>query len=443
MARWLVPSLVAVLAVSAHAQPVDPYAPTPVTVPPPATWAPAQPAPIGPANQDPQLTDQVAASLVTRAQELFEAKIYLDAKQLAVEALVKAPNGPSAARAKAIIKASNAALGILETTAPTVEVAANKEPPAPTEPAMPPQPADLGRPYKAAAMTHGALFGGSLGGMIGALITPNSQAGGAVLFGLPLAAAGAFIAPEVARKVDADNAQVVTLGAGNLWGGVIGGLFAASVEGGNGGTVTGAGVMVGSTIGATLGTLGTIGFAKDHQFTEGDVTLIDTFAGVGTLGGLTVGMLMQPAQREAYAVNSILGAAAGLVTGYVVAPMTNTTPRRMSRVAGLALAGGAVPFLLYAVIYDPHSDADERLVGALSSVGLIGGTWLGFYLTRDMDVGLDVNSRKKKEDDDAPTAMFGRSSSGRWAVDGIAVGPLDPRLAPQKGLAVTLVGATF
>ena len=102
-----------------------------------------------------------------------------------------------------------------------------------------------------------------------------------------------------------------------------------------------------------------------------------------------------------------------------------------------------MPFLLYAVIYDPHSDADERLVGALSSVGLIGGTWLGFYLTRDMDVGLDVNSRKKKEDDDAPTAMFGRSSSGRWAVDGIAVGPLDPRLAPQKGLAVTLVGATF
>ncbi len=430
MARWLVPSLVAVLAASAHAQPVDPYAP---------------PAPLAPlANQDPQLTDQVAASLVTRAQELFEAKIYLDAKQLAVEALVKAPNGPSAARAKAIIKASNAALGILEPTAPILDAPTVVVPitePLATDPAMPP--ADLGRPYKAAAMTHGALFGGSLGGMIGALVTPNSQAGGAVLFGLPLAAVGALIAPEVARKVDADNAQVLTLGAGNLWGGVIGGMFAASVEGGNGGKVTGAGVMVGSTIGATLGTLGTIGFAKDHQFTEGDVTLIDTFAGVGTLGGLTVGMLMQPAQREAYAVNSILGAAAGLVTGYVVAPMTNTTPRRMSRVAGLALAGGAVPFLLYAAIYDPHSDADERVVGALSSVGLIGGTWLGFYLTRDMDVGLDVNSRKKKEDDDAPAAMLGRSSSGRWAVDGLALKPLDPRLAPQKGLALTLVGATF
>ncbi|CAN5638902.1 hypothetical protein BH11MYX1_BH11MYX1_56930 [soil metagenome] len=442
MARWLVPSLAAVLAASptAFAQPVDPYTPVPVVVPPPNTWAPATPLP--PANHDPQLSDQVAASLVARAQELFEAKIYLDAKQLAVEALVKAPNGPAAARAKAIIKASNAALGVVETPAPNVDVPPVMQPV--TDPTIPPaQPADIGRPYKTAAITHGALFGGSLGGMIGALVTPDNQASGAVLFGLPLAAAGAFVAPQVARKVDADNAQVLTLGAGNLWGGVIGGMFAASVEGGNGGRVTGAGVMVGSTIGATLGTLGTIGFAKDHQFSEGDVTLIDTFAGIGTVGGLTVGMLMQPAQREAYAVNSILGAAAGLVTGYVVASMTNTTPRRMSRVAGLSLAGAAVPFLLYAAIYDSHSSYDERLVGGLSSLGLIGGAWLGFYLTRDLDVGLDVNSHKKKEAQDAPPAMLGRSSTGTWALDGVALKPLDPRLAPQAGMAITLVGATF
>lgn len=431
MARWLVTSLAAVLAAStaASAQPVDPYAPV--------TGAP-------------QLSDEVAASLVARAQELFEAKVYLDAKQLAVEALIKAPNGPSSARAKAIIKASNAALGIVESPAPVADhtpltdpsMEPNAQPV--TDPAMPPrQPAATGSSYRAAAMTHGALFGGSLGGMIGALVRPDHQASGAVLFGLPLAAAGAFVAPEVARKFDADNAQVLTLGAGNLWGGVIGGMFAATVEGGNGGKVTGAGIMLGSTIGATLGTLGTLGFAKDHQFSEGDVALIDTFAGIGTLGGLTVGMLMQPAQREAYAVNSILGTAAGLVTGYVVAPMTNTTPRRMARVAGLSLAGGAAPFLLYAAIYDSHASYDERLVGSLSSLGLIGGAWLGFYLTRDLDVGLDVNTRKKKDDDDAPPAMLGRNSSGRWALDGLALKPLDPRLAPQAGMALTLIGATF
>ena len=437
MARWLVSSLAAVLAASAtaSAQPVDPYAGAPP-----------------PASPEPQLSDQVAASLVARAQELFEAKRYLDAKQLAVEALVKAPGAPSSASAKAIIKAANAALGIVE--APV----ANTPPSAPpgsggevaritqavTEPPPPPQLVDGVRPLRPAAMVHGALFGGSLGGMIGSLASPGHQARGAFLVGLPLAAVSALLAPVVARKLDIDEAQVLTLGAGNLWGGVIGGMFAASVEGGNGGTVTGAGVLVGSTIGATLGTLGTIGFAKDHRFTEGDITLVDTLAGVGTLGGLTLGMLMQPAQREAYAVNSILGAAAGLVTGYLVAPMTNTTPRRMARVAGLALAGGAVPFLLYAAIYDPHSTADERLVGGLASIGLIGGTWLGFYLTRDLDVGLDVSSHKpQRHDDDAPAAMLGRSSSGTWALEGVALKPLDPRLAPQTGVAVTLVGATF
>ena len=77
----------------------------------------------------------------------------------------------------------------------------------------------------------------------------------------------------------------------------------------------------------------------------------------------SLGMLMQPAQREAYSLNSALGAAAGIVTGYVLAPQINTTPRRMIRIAGLSLAGGALPFLLYAGIHDKHATWDERLTG--------------------------------------------------------------------------------
>src|SRR5690606_26528065 len=119
---------------------------------------------------------------------------------------------------------------------------------------------------------------------------------------------------------------------------------------------------------------------------------VDTLAGIGTVGGLTMGMLMQPAQPEAYAVNSIIGAAGGVIAGIVAAPNTNTTPRRMLRVAGLSAAGGAVPFLLYGAIYDSGSKADERVVGLLSSVGLVGGAYLGFRLTRGMDEGLDVHA---------------------------------------------------
>src|SRR5262245_63565972 len=112
---------------------------------------------------------------------------------------------------------------------------------------------------------------------------------------------------------------------------------------------------------------------------------------------------MQPAERDAYAVNSIVGATAGVIVGLVAAPDTNTTPRRMLRVAGLSALGGAVPFLLYAAIADSTTDSDEQLVGFLSSAGLVGGAYLGFRLTSGMDAGLDVQDGKKgTSDSDAP-----------------------------------------
>jgi hypothetical protein len=40
-------------------------------------------------------------------------------------------------------------------------------------------------------------------------------------------------------------------------------------------------------------------------------------------------------------------------------------------------------------------------------------------------------------------ALIGRSSSGRWGLGGIGVQPLAPVLAPQRGMALQLVGATF
>jgi hypothetical protein len=181
--------------------------------------------------------------------------------------------------------------------------------------------------------------------------------------------------------------------------------------------------------------------ARNHKLTRGDVALTDTLAGIGAVGGLTVGMLMQPAQPEAYAVNSILGAAGGIVIGVVAAPNTNTTPRRMLRVAGLAAAGGAVPFLLYAGIYDEGTDSDEQLVGFLSSAGLVAGAYLGFRLTRGMDEGLDVHDRRA---DDAPAAALARNSDGSWTVGGLGMQPLSKQLAShQNGMTFTVLGATF
>jgi hypothetical protein len=463
MVRWISGLAVVLVATAANAQPVDPYAPTPkapaaktptpaptptppvpvpvpVPVPGPALGAP-EPAP--PSAQDPMLAEQIATSLVSRAQELIEARIWVDAKQLAVEALVKSPNGPSAAHAKAIIKQANTALGISESAPPvdTVKITDDKLPePGPAEPA--PR-VDTITHSSRAGFVHGALYGGILGAAIGSFIGQN-EASGAVPLGLGLGALGALAGDYAARKTNADPAQIRTVGAGTVWGGVIGGMFAGTVQGANGGDVNGSGVLVGASIGATVGGLLSLGIAKDHKLTTGDVALVDTFGGMGTLGGLTIGMLMQPAQREAYSLNAALGATAGVIVGYIAAPQTNTTERRMVRVAGLTLAGGAVPFLLYAGIHDKHGTWDERLTGGLSSLGLISGAWLGFYLTRDLDEGLDVNEfAKHKDADDAPMAVISRHSSGRWALGGVGVTPLSPQLSQDHGLAMSLLGGAW
>jgi hypothetical protein len=446
--------LVLVTAASAPvwAQPVDPLPPahpvpqTPATATAPATAPSAPQDPYATPAQDPVLAEQIAQQLVTRAQELFDAKIWLDAKQLAVEALVESPKGIAAQKAHFIIKQVNAQLGIPD------------EPEAPPEPKQPdlspiddptkhitkaveaPQPEGV-HDGKTAASIHGALYGGIVGAGIGSLFTIDHPASGAVPGGLAVGVAGALLTPRLTEKLHWDEAQVRTAGSGSLWGGVIGGFFADVVQGGNGGHTTGAGVLGGASIGATVGLAGGAYYADKHELTRGDVALVDTFAGMGAVGGLTVGMLMQPAQPEAYSLNSVLGTAAGVIAGIVVAPDTNTTPRRMLRVAGLSALGGALPLALLAA--DPSSSGVQRAAGGLATLGLVGGAWLGFYLTRNMDVGLDVPDHIQKASD-APAAVVGRDSDGTWHLGGIGMAPLSPQLAPQQhGMTFTLLAGTL
>jgi hypothetical protein len=418
-------------ATTASAQPADPYATPTAPVPAPVV-APA----------DPVLAEQVAESLVDRAQELLDAKVFADAKQLAVEALVKSPTGPAADRAKLVIKQANAALGIVEPQdqPPPPPPPDTRPIQDPTKTDTPTVPEDTHSP-RTAAVVHGAIYGGILGVAIGSFFSHN-EAAGAIPTGIGLAAAGAIFTPMIASHYHADEAQMRTIGSGMVWGGVFGGLVFGTIQGGDGGNVTGHTVLVGSAIGATLGGLGGLSLAHNESLTRGDVALGDTLAAVGTIGGLTLGMLMQPAQREAYTLNAAIGAAAGVITGVIVGPKTNTTPRRMLRVAGLAAAGGAWPFLILAA--DPHSSADQRVTGVLSTLGLVGGLWLGFYLTRHVDEGLDVPDRNPKPDaDDAPPAIVGRSSDGHVRLGGLAILPLSPQLSTDRGAALNVFGARF
>lgn len=414
---------------------MDPYA------------APAAPAPVAPTS-DRSMAERVAKALVTRAQELLDARAYLDAKQLAVEALVASPRGPSAEQARSIVHTVNRQLGIpedmpKELVKPDEDVDTTPigDPTLPAaEPvAAPPE----GRipTGKLAARVHGALLGGLVGASIGAFFSSDTPAAGAVPVGIAVAAGGAFATPRLVDRLGWTDAQIRMAGSATIWGGMIGGLFGdiAKTEG-----TSVREVLVPASITAMLVGAGSYAFVRQSKLTRGDVALIDTFAGIGAVGGFTVGMVMQPVETEAYSLNSVLGIAGGLAFGVVLAPRTNTTPRRMLRIAGFAAAGGAAPFALYAAIASSRSSADERVTGILSSAGLVGGALLGFRWTRKMDEGRDtLDGKPRKEADDAPVALIGRSSDGRWGLGGLGFAPLSKALAPQNGMALQLLGGAF
>jgi hypothetical protein len=400
---------------------------------------------------DPVLAERIAGALVARAQDLLDTRVFLDAKQLAVEALVQSPKGSSAGNARAIIHTVNVQLGIPEDSpkpevkpAEDVDTSAIQDPTLSAGPVAPPpegEPASS-RGTRIAASVHGGLYAGLLGTTIGSFFSSDTPAMGAVPVGLAVGLAGALAAPRLTDKLQLTEAQIRTVGAATVWGGVIGGLFGdiAKTDG-----TTAREVLVGASVGSTIAGLGGYALMRRTQLTRGDVALIDTLAGIGGAGGLTIGMVMQPVESEAYSLNAAIGIAGGVLAGYILAPQTNTTPRRMLRVAGFAAAGGAVPFLLYAAINTSSSTADERVTGLLSTGGLVLGAYLGFRFTRGMDEGLDTLDGKPKQEviDDAPIALVGRSSAGRWGLGGLGIQPLSPVLAPQHGMALQLVGAAF
>jgi hypothetical protein len=437
--------------------------PAPPPAPAPAPYAPPAPAPAPPApapvpgqvnTDDPVLAEQIALALVHRAQELYDARVFVDAKQLAIEALIRSPKGPAAEQARFLVKQINEALGISEAPEPPAPPAVKPVEPAPdltpiedpTEargPQIDSAPERPDRPSRLPARVHAGLYAGLLGATVGAFIDEDTPAGGAVPVGLVSGLAAGLAAPRLFDRLAWSDGQIRTAGAASVWGGVIGGFFADSVK--TDGT-SARQVLVGASIGATVGAAGGALLARRDPFTRGDVALIDTLAGMGAVGGLTIGMLMQPVETEAYSVNAILGTAGGVVIGMIAAPQTNTTQRRMLRVAGFSALGGAIPFLLYAGVHDKDTSADERVTGLLSSVGLVAGAWLGFRMTRNLDVGGDVRPirpGKPPAPEDAPPSLLSRHSDGRWTHGMLAIQPLSQALAPQRGMAVPLLGAAF
>lgn len=427
---------------TAAAQPTP--APDP-TVNPYGDDAPPTPAPpttptAPTANPDDVVVGQ---ALVARAKQLLDAGFPEDAKQLAEEAMIRVPDGDVAAQAKAIVDEANRQLGI------------QPPPPTPIQPPVPvvtpPTPTtDVGPAPEATDPVvagrrwmgfHGALIGASLGAGLGLALdydeVRDEEGPGAAIGAAGGLGIGYFGGRWIAGRYKLNAAQAGMIGSASLVGAATGGLIAdISDVGGTTPRDVGIGVAAGTLVGAAGGVL----VARNDAFSTGDVALIDSFAFYGLVGGLTVGAIMQPAKDEAYSLNSVIGGVGGWAVGALASPKIDATPRRVSRMVLGALVGGGAPWLLYAGIKDDSTHSDERTIGLISTVGLVGGAYLGYRWSR----GLPREGGAKSVPDAGTVpmpALIRRDSVGAWTV-----GPALPRAAAVNGhraWLVDVVGGNF
>jgi hypothetical protein len=475
---WLLgAALLALTPAAVHAQPVDPYAEPAAPAPkdpygdppappklsdtpadpyaePPAAKpaAPLPPGPSGPSGPaDPyaaqdaaarDLDEVVAAALVERAQLLLDQRSYADARQLAVEALVRSPDGASAPAARAVLASANRQLGIADDSA-TLGAAASA-PPAPhpdgtVDPYSDGTAAPASRRDRPASgrgwftMTGigaGALVGTGLGGLL-----TGDDAVGLAIGGLTGGVLGGIGADRIADRTAMGRARARAIASGATWGAASLGFFADVLD--LDGTTT-TDVALGASLGAVGGGLLGSVVASRHAPSVGDVALVDSFAAWGLTGGLALGLVMQPFEAEGYSLNAALGTAAGAAVGILAARRTELPADRLVRVNLWAYGAAAAPWLVYGLSSDDTTNDDEQIAGAFSAIGLAGGALLGFRLTRHWKSGPDDAT-------DAPVALVRRGSDGAWSTGGLALRPAATGLGPTLGRSalVDVVGVRF
>lgn len=345
---------------------------------PASSWAQpvdpyGDPAPTPP-GADPELDIAVSQALVARARTLDAEGLTSDARQLVLEALVRTPNDPDA---KALLADLDRKLGIA----------------APVPQRLPIDPAPIPPEYQEQ-------------------ITDPEE-------------------PEPEPTGYRRPSGFTRYAGGVLGGAIAGGLFADVVTGLDGTSEDD--VLGGAVLGAAGGALMAYALNKNSQLTEGDHALINSMTAWGLAGSLTFGMAIDPPEGEAYSLNGVLGIAGGYLIGHAAARKSDLSTKRMTRVNLAAFAGALAPWILYAATEDPDSNDDEQAFGFLSTVGLLGGAYLGFRWTRNMKPGTEALER-----DPAPVALFRKTQSG-WTAGGIDM----KRTQGSRGATLTLLGGSW
>jgi hypothetical protein len=459
---------------------------------------PAEPEPV----EDPVAVQQaeidafVAQALYDRGTYLYARANYVDAKQLFIEALMRAPKGPRARDALGMLRNANEKLGVKDlddgapgrggsgsggggaidpidpygdgdstsdpvdpygdgdgTTDPVDPygdgaVGDDERPPPPRDDDGPVDAAERKRARQVAAVIgayDGALLGMAITGVVDVVenddgsLDQSRNSAGVVGFaaGSLLGLGGGWL---LTRKRDFSMGQARAVLSASVWGSVAVGLLADAVTGADSTDANEIvrGMAVGSLAGTGLGFL----YARKVDPTVDDIALINSFAAYGTAGGLLLGMAMDPPESEAYSLNAVIGMGAGVGVGAYLAGKHDISRKRMLYIDLGASAGAAVPLLLFAAVNDDTKADDNQAFGFLSALGLVGGAVLAKRWTRTMDAGKTPLAAR----DPLVPALAQRASDGAWSVGGPALTPANnPVLGPTlgRGVALSLVGGSF
>ncbi|WP_428268247.1 tetratricopeptide repeat protein [Haliangium sp.] len=404
------------------------------------------------------LDDAVARAIYERAVVLHAAEDYDNARMLLEEALARSPNGPVADDARALhtdctqrLSAATEPAAAAELEAPVDPYEDIREVQDSLDPFDIQETRDSIDPFtddvelardrlrgRRTFILYGGALGFTLGLAAGNLDDPDTSPLVPALLGAGAGVGGSYL---LADQMDLTAGQASTMAWSGAWSGMAGGILVdlAGID-----TSSSTGVARGVALGGALGTVAGWFAGKRLSPTEGDVSMVNSLGLYGTSLGLLVGVSIDPVESEAYSINALVGAAVGLGAGLYLAPRLEVSRRRMLWVDLGATVGASVPWLLvYPAVIDSSSRGDEQAVGTMSALGLLGGAYLAWYWTRNMDAP-----------DDAEVAglspvpgLVQRSPDGRWGL-GVPVprSPENPSLAPPTGawgVAVDVLAGAF
>lgn len=468
----------------------------------PLVMAQSGPPTPGPANAERALDEAVAHKLLERARQLIDANELGDAKTLIIEALERSPSGLHSPRALRMLRYVNGALGIDDpehgipkkrTTRPgelidpyavgdvdesleyeildpyDVRAGGKRTQPAETSDsetspdASAPEGDDASTkppPSRAGASRMLIGFGGLSGYVMGMALAGDANTNSrsefsdvGITMGVLGGLAGMYAGYAIARDYRVSNTEA-TIGVwSGLWSGMFAALSADVLTGIDKSSVSD--IFRGMFLGGVLGTAIGSAYATD-RVSNGDIGMVNSGGLYGAGAGAFLALILDPLHSEAYSVNAMLGAVAGLGTGMFAARRWDTSRGRMLWIdTGVAL-GAATPWL---VLYPAVADSDNRyqIVGAASLVSMVAGGYLAWYMTK----GTDKKTARASgnETPEKPTSSSGlslppvpgivqRTPSGDWRVGTLSLRPLvaptDSRSRrPGRGVLMDIVGGRF